>query len=150
MMRLALLGVLALGACVRSGPRPVAPAVEEVVSAPLSVTRAALQQGVSNLGLPLRPTDLAGQVETEYVDIATYLGQAANYPLAERLVRFIVTAVPDPNSSATLVAIRALYDPFRTGLSNTRRGERGIPRDHPAMELVRDLMEQIRQQSEGG
>lgn len=150
MTRLALLGLIALSACVRSGPRPVPPSAEEVVNAPLGVTRAALQEAVSNLGLPLRPTQLAGQVETEYVDMATYLGEAATYPLAERLVRFIVTALPDPNSTGTTVAIRALYDPFRTGISNTRRGERGIPRSHPAMEVVRDLMKQIRQQAEGG
>ena len=150
MTRLALLGLVALGACVRSGPRPVPPAAEEVVNAPVGVTRLALQQAVSNLGLPLRPTDLAGQVETEYVDMASYLGEAATYPLAERLVRFIVTALPDPNSAGTLVVVRALYDPFRTGLSNTRRGDRGIPQSHPAMEVVRDLVKQIRRQAEGG
>ena len=149
MTRLGVIGVLALGACVRTGPRPVPPSMEVVVNAAPGVTQAALRQAVTDLGLPLRPSG-ANQVETEYVDIATFVGDTDVQPLSERLVRFIVTAVPDPNSSGSRVAIRCLYDPFRTGLDNVRRSERGIPSSHPAMEVVRDLMERIRKQAEGG
>lgn len=115
---------------------------------PVPVARAATRQAVANLGLPLRATDAPGQVETDYVDIAGYRGEANQYPMAERLVRFIVTAQQDPNSSGTAVAIRAVYNPFRTGLSDTRRGERAIPRSHPAMDVVRELMGEIRQLAE--
>lgn len=150
MKPLPLLALGVLTACVSSGPRPIPPVAEAVVAAPPSVARAAVRQGVSNLGLPLRGSELEGQVETDYVDIASYRPETNQYPFRERLVRFVVSARPDPNSSGSQVAVLAIYDPFRTGLSATRRGERSIPRSHPAMEVVRELMEEIRKLAEGG
>lgn len=150
MTRLAVPGLALLAACVSSGPRPIPPVAEEVVPAPVSVTRAAVRQGVSNLGLPLRASEVEGQVETAYVDIASYRAESSQYPYRERLVRFVVSARPDQNSAGTQVAVLAIYDPFRTGLTATRRGERAIPRSHPAMDVVRELMEEIRKLAEGG
>ena len=152
MIRPILLGaaVVAVAGCVSSGPRPVPPSAEEIIDARLPVARSAALRAVTNLGLPLRTSEASGQVETNYVDIASYRPAANQYPQAERLVRFIVSVRQDPNGSGSEVAIRALYNPFRTGLSDTRRGERGVPRSHPAMEVVEELMREIRTAAEGG
>jgi hypothetical protein len=148
--RLLAAGLLVLG-CRSSGPRPVRPAAEEVVAARVSLVHPAAIRAVTDQGLPLRFTDAAaGIVETDYVDIATYRQDAIQYPSAERLVRLRIVVTPHEESPASRLTVYALYSPFRAGLTDERRGERAVPRDHPAMDLVRRIVEQVRKMTEGG
>lgn len=147
-----LLAAAACGlACASGTPRPVAPAAEEVVAATMGVTHAAAVRAVTDLGLPLRWTDAAGGVvETDYVDVSTYRPETVQYPPAERTVRFRLVIAPDPSNPASRLTVFAVYSPFRAGLTNVRRGERAIPRDHPGMDLVRRMVAAIRRIAEGG
>lgn len=131
--------------------RAIRPVAEEVFQASPRVTWTAALQAVTDEGLPLRTSDIdAGQVETEYVDVTSYQPEASQYPLAERLVRFRVLVAIDPEGDGSRLGVLGIYSPFSTGLSNTRRSERAIPRDHPAMEIVRSIVRRVREQIEGG
>ena len=131
-------------ACVRSGPRPIAAAAEEVVDASARVAFAASLQALTDQGLPLRNTDpTALAIETDYVDVTSYRPEASQYPGAERLVRFRVQIAIDTEGSGTRIAFFGIYNPFRSGLSNTRRGERAVPRDHPAADLLREIARKV-------
>jgi hypothetical protein len=147
-----LLAAVALGlGCTSATPRPVPAAAEEVVSGPPAVVHAAAVRAVTDLGLQLRYTDAAaGIVETDYVDMIQFRPDAGQYPAAERLVRLRINVTPHEAAPASRLAVYAVYAPFRTGLSNVRRGERAIPKDHPGMDLVRRIVEQVRKSAEGG
>jgi hypothetical protein len=147
--RLLAAGLLALG-CRSGGPRPIRPAAEEVVAARATLVHPATIRAVTDLGLPLRFTDAsAGIVETDYVDISGYRQDAVQYPIAERLVRLRIVVVPHEEAPASRLTVYALYSPFRAG-TDERRSERAVPRDHPAMDLVRRIVEQVRKMTEGG
>lgn len=146
-----LIALAVCAACVTSGTRTIRPVAEELIQASERVTLTAALQAITDQGLPLRESNPdAGVIETEYVDIASYYREATQYPFAERIVRFRVFVTDDPQSGDTRLAIQGIYSPFSTGLSNTRRNERAIPRDHPAMQLVRSLVDHIREIAEGG
>jgi hypothetical protein len=147
-----LLAAVALGlGCTSAKPRPVPAAAEEVVSAPPAVSYAAALKALTDLGLPLRSADQAGGViETEYVDIIQYRQDAGQYPMTERLVRLRVNVTAHEAAPASRLAVYAVYAPFRSGLSEGRRGERAIPKDHPGMDLVRRIVGQVRKSAEGG
>lgn len=137
--------------CRAGGPRPLRPSAEEVVAARAPLVHAAAIRAVTDLGLPLRFTDpAAGVVETDYVDIASYRQDAIQYPTPERLVRLRIMAVPHEETPATRLTIFCVYAPFRSGLGDVRAAERAVPRDHPGMELVRRIVEQVRKSTEGG
>jgi hypothetical protein len=146
-LAVALLAGGAVGGCVRSStPRPVAPVIDEVLPATPDVVYAAALKAVGDEGLPLRFYDAAtDRLETEYVDIATFEAvDASQYPTAERLVRFRVVAVQNPQGPGTRVSIFALYQPFRMDLSSERNA-RSIPRDHPGMSVARKLLDRMKQ-----
>jgi len=101
-------------------------------------------QAVTNKGLPLRISDLdAGLIETDYFDIMAYVPEANQYPTGERLVRFRVLVAIDSLGVGTRVIVQCIYRPFFTGVGGSKRGERGVPRDHPAMDLVRDIVAEV-------
>lgn len=153
MTRRALVVLLAAGsvACASSGLRPLRPAAEEVVDASARLAWTAALQAITDLGLPLRLSDPETRIiETDLVDIAKYRPEATQYPYAERLVRFRVLVTVDPDGPGARVLFFGLYSPFQTGLSNTRRNEREIPRNHPAMRLIRDMASKVRKTIEGG
>jgi hypothetical protein len=117
---------------------------EEVVRASPRVAWTAALQAVTNKGLPLRISDLnAGIIETDYVDIVTYVPTANQYPTAERLVRFRVVVAIDTLGAGTRVIVQGIYRPFFTGVGGSERGERAIPRDHPAMDVVREVVAEV-------
>jgi hypothetical protein len=126
-------------------PRPIAPVIDEVLPATPDVVFAAALKAVGDEGLPLRLSDVAeGRVETEYVDIAGYApGESSQYPTPERLVRFRIVAVQNPQGPGTRFSVFALYQPFRTDLS-TERNARSIPMDHPGMIVARRLLERTK------
>jgi hypothetical protein len=114
------------------------------------VVHAAAVRAVTDLGLQLRFTDAAaGIIETDYVDMTQFRPDAGQYPPAERLVRLRINVTAHEASPASRLAVFAVYAPFRTGLSDVRRGERAIPKDHPGMDLVRRIVEQVRKSAEG-
>jgi len=78
------------------------------------------------------------------VDVASFdpLG-AQQYPASERAVRFRVLIAPAATGPGSMIAIFGLYAPFRTGYSTSDRNERPIPRDHPGMEIVRRIRDDI-------
>jgi hypothetical protein len=122
-----------------------------VVASRPSVTHASAVRAVTDLGLSLRYLDEpTGVVETDYVDILTYRPDATQYSVPERLVRFRIVVTPDTSGPASRLTVFGLYAPFRTGLSNVRRGERAIPRDHPGMDLVRRMVQRIQKNAGGG
>ena len=146
-MRLLLPGVVVLVAgCVgSSGPRVLRPSVEEVMSGSPSVLFQAALKAVTDQGLPLREAEPSARViQTDYVDLASFNpAGAAQYPTNERLVRFRVLVGPNPQGARAVVALFGIYAPFRTGFSTSERSERVIPRDHPAMDLVRAIRDAI-------
>jgi hypothetical protein len=131
--------------CVHSTPRPVDPVIDEVLPATPDVVYAAALKAVGDQGLPLRFHDPAtNRVETEYVDIGTYEAvDASQYPTPERLVRYRIVAVPNPQGPGSRVSIFALYQPFRMDLSS-ERNVRSIPRDHPGMTVARKLLDRMK------
>lgn len=146
-MRLVLPGVAVLVAgCVGStGPKALTPSVEEVMPVSPAVLFQAATRAVTDQGLPLREADPSTRViQTDYVDIASFdPADAAQYPSSERLVRFRVLVGPNPRGAGSVVAIFGIYAPFRTGFSTSERNERTIPRDHPAMTIVRAMRDAI-------
>jgi len=146
----ALLCLAGLLACTSSGPRPIAAVAEEVVDVSVRVAFTAALQAMTDQGLPLRNSDPdAGTLETEYVNMQTYRPETAQYPYAERLVRFRVQVTIDSDGAGARVAFFGIYSPFSTGLTNTRRNERAIPRDHPAAGVIRDMARKVREIVEG-
>lgn len=144
-MRPAVALVLAgLAACVTGTPRPLPPSADFPVDAAPAGTVAAVLRAVSDQGLPLqRHDDVRGEVETSYVDIAEYQPSASMLERAERLVRFRIMVVPAETGYGSRVVIEARYSPFAATGQIERRRERAVPRDHPAMQLVRELEEAI-------
>lgn len=147
-MRLAASGavILLAAACVRSsGPRVFKPQVQEVVAASPSVVFQAALKSVTDQGLPLREAEPSTRViQTDYVDVGSYEPLAASqYPASERQVRFRVLVAPNPNGAGSVLAVIGLYAPFRQGYSTSERNEREIPRDHPAMALIRRIHEDV-------
>jgi hypothetical protein len=111
---------------------------------PSVVFQAALK-AVTDQGLPLREAEPTTRViQTDYVDMASFDPQgSAQYPTSERLVRFRVLVGPNPEAAGSVVAIFGIYAPFRTGFSTSERNERVVPRDHPAMKIVRAMRDAI-------
>jgi hypothetical protein len=150
---LALLALFTAGACVHSSPpKPIAPVIDEVLPATPDVVFAAALKAVEDEGLPMRlHEDARGVIETEYVDVASYAPLAASqYPLTERLVRFRIVAVQNPQGPGTRFSIVAMYQPFRTGYSDSERNARSIPRDHPGMVVARKLLDRTKAAIGGG
>jgi len=146
-MRLTLPGavVLAAGCVGASGPKALNPSVEEVMPASPTVVFQAALKATTDQGLPLREAEPATRViQTDYVDISSFdpMG-SSQYPPSERLVRFKVLVSPNPQGAGSVVAIFGIYAPFRTGYSTSERNERAVPRDHPAMGIVRQLRDAI-------
>lgn len=145
-MRLLLAGAAVLtAACVGPRTRTIRPSVEEVMSTSPSLAFQAALKAVTDQGLPLREAEPSTRViQTDYVDISSFdpMG-ASQYPGTERLVRFRVLVGPNPQGAGSMVAIFGLYAPFRTGFSTSERNERAIPRDHPAMAVVRRIRDDI-------
>lgn len=145
-MRLLVPGVAVLVVgCVTSGPKALKPSVEEVMPASPSVVFQAALKAVTDQGLPLREAEATnGVIQTNYVDISSFdrMG-ASQYPASERLVRFRVLIGTNPNGPGSVIAIFGIYAPFRAGISNSERNERAVPRDHPAMSVVRDMRDAI-------
>jgi hypothetical protein len=137
--------VILLAGCVTGKPRALKPSVEEVYPASTSVVFQAALKSVTDQGLPLREAEPSTRViQTNYVDISSFdpMG-AAIYPTNERLVRFRILVAPDPEARGSVVAIFGLYSPLRTGYSTGDRNEREIPRDHPGMQVVRTIRDDI-------
>ena len=152
-MRIAAAVSIALTAlgCARIRQAPLAPAAQAVVPASVSVTFVAARQAIVNLGLPLQQADQAtGFLETNYVDVATFQPEASQYPPAERAVRYRIVVTPNAEGPGSRVAIYAVYIPFANAMGDTKRNERAIPRDHPGMELVRRMMDDIKKVTGGG
>lgn len=143
--------LLGLAACVSGTPRPVPPAAEFQVDASPANALASALAAVTAQGLPLRAHDPArGVVETNYTDVAEYIQAARQFPPAERAVRFRIAVVPAQTGYGSMVAIEARYSPFLGGGTDVSvRRERPIPRDHPAMELVRELEQYITEHAGG-
>lgn len=136
---------LVVGCAGSSAPKAFKPTLEERVTASPSTVFQAAVKAVSDEGLPLREADPAGRViQTDYVDMQTFdpLG-ASQYPASERLVRFRILIAANQEAAGSVIAIFGIYAPFRTGYSTSERNERAIPRDHPGMQLVRDLWADI-------
>ena len=136
--------VLVVG-CVTSGPKALKPSVQEVMPASRSVVFQAALKAVTDQGLPLReaePTN--GVIQTNYVDISSFdpMG-SSQYPASERLVRFRILIGANPEGAGSVIAIFGIYAPFRSGFSTSERNERAVPRDHPAMGLVRSMRDAI-------
>ncbi|MDH5196815.1 MAG: hypothetical protein OEY20_06155, partial [Gemmatimonadota bacterium] len=68
---------------------------------------------------------------------------SSQYPASERLVRFRILIGANPEGAGSVIAIFGIYAPFRSGFSTSERNERAVPRDHPAMGLVRSMRDAI-------
>lgn len=137
--------VLLAGCATSSAPKALKPSVEEAFQAQPAVVYQAALKAVTNQGLPLREAAPdTWVIQTDYVDVASFdpLG-ASQYPASERLVRFRVLIAPSQQGPGASLAIFGIYAPFRTGYSTSERNERAIPRDHPAMGIVRELRDAI-------
>jgi len=142
-----------LAACVRSSaPKALPPSIEQTVEGSPAATFQAAVSAVSAQGLPLREADPVTRViQTQFVDMTEYDRQdAAQYPASERTVRFKILIAPNPNGRGSAVAIFGLYAPFRSGYVTSERNERTIPRDHPAMTIVKRLRDDIVKAVGGG
>ncbi|MEX0690951.1 MAG: hypothetical protein WD934_09870 [Gemmatimonadales bacterium] len=151
MRRIGWVAMLGLAACVSGTPRPVPPATEFQVDASPANALAIALDAVTAQGFPLRAHDpVRGVVETNYTDIAQYVQAANQFPPAERTVRFRIVVVPAETGYGSRIAIEARYSPFLGGGADiSARRERPIPRDHPAMELVRELERYITERAVG-
>jgi hypothetical protein len=137
--------VLVAGCVGSSGPKALKPSVEEVMPASPAVVFQAAVKATTDQGLPLREAEPSTRViQTDYVDISSFdpMG-SSQYPPSERLVRFKVLVSPDPKGAGSVIAIFGIYAPFRTGYSTSERNERAVPRDHPAMGVVREMRDAI-------
>jgi hypothetical protein len=146
-MRLAVPGavVLVAGCVGSSGPKALKPSLEEVMPASPSVVFQAAVKAVTDQGLPLREAEPTTRViQTDYVDISSFdpMG-SSQYPASERLVRFRLLVGSNPQGDGSVVAIFGIYAPFRSGYSTSERNERAVPRDHPAMGVVREMRDAI-------
>lgn len=146
-MRRLLPGValLVVGCVTSSSPKVLKPSLEEVMPASPSVVFQAALKAVTDQGLPLREAEpTTGVIQTNYVDMTSFdpMG-SSQYPASERLVRFRILVAANQEGPGSVIAIFGIYTPFRTGFSTSERNERAVPRDHPAMGLVRDMREAI-------
>jgi hypothetical protein len=138
--------VLLLAGCVTSsGTRTLRPSAEEVMPASPTVVFQAALKAVTGQGLPLREANEAARViQTDYVDVASFdPAGASQYPMPERLVRFRVLVGANPDGTGAVIAFFGIYSPFRVGIGTTERNERAIPRDHPAMAVVRKMRDDV-------
>jgi len=142
----AWVAILVIAGCVKSsGPRQLKPQVEETFNATPAVVYQAALKAITDQGLPLREAEPSAMViQTNYVDVISYDPLAASqYPTAERQVRFRVMVAPDQTGSGAVLAVIGLYAPLRTGYSTSERNEREIPRDHPAMVIIRRIQSDV-------
>ncbi|MEK6610001.1 MAG: hypothetical protein AABZ35_03675 [Gemmatimonadota bacterium] len=82
-----------------------------------------------------------GLVESTWFDIANLETAARDYPRDEREVRFRFLAVADTMDGPVrlyLEVTQHAVDPL-----GSRRREREAPRDHPAMDVARRLMDRV-------
>jgi hypothetical protein len=137
--------LLVVGCVTSSSPKVLKPSLEEVMPASPSVVFQAALKAVTDQGLPLREAEpTTGVIQTNYVDMTSFdpMG-SSQYPTSERLVRFRILVAANQEGPGSVIAIFGIYTPFRTGFSTSERNERAVPRDHPAMGLVRDMREAI-------
>jgi hypothetical protein len=88
-----------------------------------------------------------GLVETRWFDIVLMETAATNFPAGERVVRFRFLATPDYAARVTRIFMEPLR-PSVTDRMGGRRTEQLVPRDHPAMEAGRRLLDLIRDRLE--
>ena len=82
-----------------------------------------------------------GLVESVWFDVSTLEARARDYPPGERGVRFRFIAVADTAGGATHIYLEVVQhglDPL-----GSRRSEREVPSDHPAMSVARQLMDRL-------
>lgn len=84
-----------------------------------------------------------GLVESAWFDVSQLESSATDYPPDERIVRFRFLAVADSTGGPTriyLEVVQQAVDPM-----GGRHREREAPRDHPAMDVARRLMDRLTQ-----
>jgi hypothetical protein len=124
-------------------PRRAQVTLHSLVDAAVQPTLRAAVRALGNEGLTLRQADEdAGVVETEYFDLATVDPHSESYPDEQRTVRLRITVAADTLGRGSVVDLVALYQPFQIGLGG-RNNERPVPRDHPAVQYARKVMEEI-------
>lgn len=139
-----LAAALVLTACYRAAARtgPAEGSLSVVVQRGYAdAARAALQAlNAEGIGImQFRPD--SGLVESAWYDIAQLEPSARDYPTDERTVRFRFVAVPD-SARGTRVWVETLQAATIDPLASRRR-ERHVASDHPALRTARRLLDQI-------
>ncbi|HEY2825492.1 MAG TPA: hypothetical protein VGI83_08110 [Gemmatimonadales bacterium] len=143
-------GFLALASCRPGAPHPVALAADEALKAPPNVVYDAALATFTEFALALKSNDPErGVLESEYFDVTTVRPEARDYPDAERFIRIRVLVGPDTlHASGSRLGVQAIYSPFGDPTAGTtRRSERAIPKSHPGMEVVKALVESVKQKT---
>ena len=148
-----VVGLLALTACRPGAPRPIALAADEALKAPSNVVYDAALATFTELGLALKSNDPdRGVLESEYFDVTQIHPEARDFPPAERSIRIRVLVGPDTaHGQGTRLGVQAIYSPFgdpNAGMTS-RRSERAIPNGHPGMEIVKSLVDAVKQKTRG-
>ena len=142
--------LLTLAACRPGAPRPIPMAFDEVLKAPQNVVFQTMLQEFADQGLPLRSAQPdPGILETDYFDVSQFRQGAQDYPPNERLVRIRVLVGPDSVSLGTRMGVQVIYTPFGDPMGSTRRGERAVPKNHPVMEMVKAMVEDLKNKTRG-
>ena len=148
-----MVGLLALTACRPGAPHPVALAADEALKAPPSVIYDAALATFTELGLALKSTDAEhGVLESEYFDVTQIRPEARDYPPAERLIRIRVMVGPDTTrAEGARFGVQAIYSPFgdANAGATSRRSELAVPKGHPGMEVVKTLVDAVKQKTRG-
>jgi hypothetical protein len=144
-------GLLVLAACHPGAPRPLPLAADEVIKAPPDVVYQAALAAFTDQGLPLRSNDPEhGVLESEYFDVSQYRQEAIDYPPNERFARLRVLVGPDTSRmEGSRIGVQAIYSPFSDPTAVARRSERAIPKGHPAMEIVKSIMDAVKARTRG-
>jgi hypothetical protein len=144
-------GLLVLAACRPGTPRPMALAADEAIKAPPNVVYQAALAAFTDQGLPLRSNDAEhGVLESEYFDVSQYRQEAVDYPPNERFARLRVLVGPDTTRmDGSRIGIQAIYSPFSDPTTVARRSERAIPKGHPAMEIVKAILDAVKSRTRG-
>jgi hypothetical protein len=139
-----LLAALALAGCYRLAARtgPAEGSIEVMLRRGYAdAARAALQAlNAEGIGIEQFRPD-SGLVESVWYDIAQLEPAARDYPADERTVRFRFIAVPD-TARGTRMWVETLQASTIDPLGSRRR-ERPVPGDHPALRVARRLIEQV-------
>jgi hypothetical protein len=145
----ALLCALALlpAACYRPAAYagPLRGALVTTTTASVREAAIAVRSAFSHLDIPLElflPDSAV--VESGWLDIATIRHEAESYPSDQRVVRFRVLILPDSTGHATQIFVEALEQTEVNRRIGTTRSGRLVPRDHPAMLVARELLDEVR------